>query len=243
MRDLTAMQAAADKAIERFGGIDIVMANAGHRHLGSVLQVDPRGVQDADRRQRGRGVQHGASHAALGDRAARLRADRVVAGGIRRRARAGALRRVEGRRSNTSPTRCGWRSPTAASTSARRTCRGSTRRWCRRPRRICRPSARCSRKLPGPLNKTTSVEKCGEAFVKGIEGRKRADQLPGLGGRAALAQAAVVHPARRTGHVASRARAAAADGRRGRRTGPLRERPHRSAGEAVTCRIAVRCRR
>jgi hypothetical protein len=27
-------------------------------------------------------------------------------------------------------------------------------------------------KLPGPLWKTTSVDKCGEAFVKGIEGRK-----------------------------------------------------------------------
>jgi NAD(P)-dependent dehydrogenase (short-subunit alcohol dehydrogenase family) len=28
-------------------------------------------------------------------------------------------------------------------------------------------------KLPGPLSKTTSVEACGEAFVKGIEARKR----------------------------------------------------------------------
>ena len=27
--------------------------------------------------------------------------------------------------------------------------------------------------LPGPLDKTTSVEKCGDAFVKGIEARKR----------------------------------------------------------------------
>ena len=28
-------------------------------------------------------------------------------------------------------------------------------------------------KLPGPLGKTTSVEACGKAFVKGIEQRKR----------------------------------------------------------------------
>jgi hypothetical protein len=28
-------------------------------------------------------------------------------------------------------------------------------------------------KLPGPLKKTTSVEECGQIFVKGIEGRKR----------------------------------------------------------------------
>ena len=34
-------------------------------------------------------------------------------------------------------------------------------------------------KLPGPLSKTTSVEKCGEAFIKGIEGRKRQINCPG----------------------------------------------------------------
>lgn len=34
------------------------------------------------------------------------------------------------------------------------------------------------RKLPGPLGKTTSVEKCGEEFVKGIEGRKRRINCP-----------------------------------------------------------------
>ncbi|MGH7733746.1 MAG: SDR family oxidoreductase [Gemmatimonadales bacterium] len=42
VRDITAMQAAADKAVERFGGIDVVMANAGIASYGSVLQVDPR---------------------------------------------------------------------------------------------------------------------------------------------------------------------------------------------------------
>jgi NAD(P)-dependent dehydrogenase (short-subunit alcohol dehydrogenase family) len=33
-------------------------------------------------------------------------------------------------------------------------------------------------KLPGPLGKTTSVQACGEAFVKGIEGRKRQINCP-----------------------------------------------------------------
>jgi len=33
-------------------------------------------------------------------------------------------------------------------------------------------------KLPGPLSKTTSVTACGEAFVKGIEGRKRQINCP-----------------------------------------------------------------
>jgi hypothetical protein len=33
--------------------------------------------------------------------------------------------------------------------------------------------------LPGPLGKTTSVEKCGEAFVAGIEARKSRIYCPG----------------------------------------------------------------
>ena len=41
VRDLSSMQAAADAAVERFGGIDVVMANAGIATYGSVLQVDP----------------------------------------------------------------------------------------------------------------------------------------------------------------------------------------------------------
>jgi NAD(P)-dependent dehydrogenase (short-subunit alcohol dehydrogenase family) len=41
VRDLSAMQNTVDMGIERFGGIDIVMANAGIGTYGSVLQVDP----------------------------------------------------------------------------------------------------------------------------------------------------------------------------------------------------------
>lgn len=41
VRDLAAMQKAADAAVERFGGIDVVLANAGIASFGSVLQVDP----------------------------------------------------------------------------------------------------------------------------------------------------------------------------------------------------------
>jgi NAD(P)-dependent dehydrogenase (short-subunit alcohol dehydrogenase family) len=45
VRDLAAMQAAAAKAVERFGGIDVVMANAGIASYGSLLQVDPEAVK------------------------------------------------------------------------------------------------------------------------------------------------------------------------------------------------------
>ena len=41
VRDLAAMQAAADKATDRFGGIDVAIANAGIVSYGSVLHVDP----------------------------------------------------------------------------------------------------------------------------------------------------------------------------------------------------------
>jgi hypothetical protein len=45
VRDLSAMQAAAVKAVEHFGGIDAVVANAGIASYGSVLQVDPEAVK------------------------------------------------------------------------------------------------------------------------------------------------------------------------------------------------------
>ena len=45
VRDLAAMQAAADRAVEKFGGIDTVVANAGIASYGTVLQVDPEAVK------------------------------------------------------------------------------------------------------------------------------------------------------------------------------------------------------
>jgi NAD(P)-dependent dehydrogenase (short-subunit alcohol dehydrogenase family) len=45
VRDLPAMQAAAEQAVERFGGIDVVVANAGIASYGSVLHVDPEAVK------------------------------------------------------------------------------------------------------------------------------------------------------------------------------------------------------
>jgi NAD(P)-dependent dehydrogenase (short-subunit alcohol dehydrogenase family) len=45
VRDLAAMQAAAGQAVDKFGGIDVVVANAGIGSYGSVLQVDPEAVK------------------------------------------------------------------------------------------------------------------------------------------------------------------------------------------------------
>jgi NAD(P)-dependent dehydrogenase (short-subunit alcohol dehydrogenase family) len=41
VRDLPAMESVAARAVERFGGIDVVVANAGIASYGSVQQVDP----------------------------------------------------------------------------------------------------------------------------------------------------------------------------------------------------------
>ena len=41
VRDLPALQTAAENAVKHFGGIDVVVANAGIASYGSVLQVDP----------------------------------------------------------------------------------------------------------------------------------------------------------------------------------------------------------
>ena len=41
VRDLSAMQDLATRAVDRFGGIDVVLANAGIISFGSVLNMDP----------------------------------------------------------------------------------------------------------------------------------------------------------------------------------------------------------
>jgi NAD(P)-dependent dehydrogenase (short-subunit alcohol dehydrogenase family) len=45
VRDLSAMNSAAEQAVTKFGGIDTVVANAGIASYGSVLQVDPLAFQ------------------------------------------------------------------------------------------------------------------------------------------------------------------------------------------------------
>lgn len=45
VRDLAAMQAVVDSVVDKFGGIDVVVANAGIATVGSVLHVDPVAVK------------------------------------------------------------------------------------------------------------------------------------------------------------------------------------------------------
>lgn len=178
VRDLGAMQSAANKGIERFGGIDVVMANAGIATYGSVMQVDPAAFKTLmdvnvlgvfntvraalpsviDRRGYVLIVSSLAAYAAAPGLAPYNAAKAAV------EHFANALRlEVAHHGVDVGSAHMSW---------------------------IDTPLVRDSKKdlstfnemlsnLPGPLGKTTSVEACGEAFIKGIESRKRQINCPG----------------------------------------------------------------
>lgn len=148
VRDLSAMQAAADRAVERFGGIDVVLANAGIASYGSVAQVDP----DAFRRVLDINVL-GVFHTVRATLPAVIerRGYVLIVSSLAAYAACPGLAPYNASRpaSRCWPTRCDWKWPGTASRSARRTCPGSTPRWFATPRTTCRPSIDCSPACPG----------------------------------------------------------------------------------------------
>jgi NAD(P)-dependent dehydrogenase (short-subunit alcohol dehydrogenase family) len=177
VRDLDAMQAAASRAIDRFGGIDIVMANAGIATMGSVLQVDPEAFKTLidvnvvgvfntvraalpsviDRRGYVLIVSSLAAYAAAPGmapyNAAKAGAEHF----------ANALRlEVAHRGVDVGSAHMSW-----IDTPLVREAKSDLSTF-----------REMLSNLPGPLKKTTSVEACGEAFVKGIEERKRQINCP-----------------------------------------------------------------
>jgi NAD(P)-dependent dehydrogenase (short-subunit alcohol dehydrogenase family) len=178
VRDLSAMQAAVDQGVERFGGIDIVMANAGIATYGSVLNVDPEAFKTLldvnvlgvfhtvraalpsviDRRGYVLIVSSLAAYAA----APGMAPYNAAKAGVEHFANALRLE-VAHHGVDVGSAHMSW---------------------------IDTPLVRESKKdlstfnemlsnLPGPLGKTTSVEECGAAFIGGIEGRKRQINCPG----------------------------------------------------------------
>lgn len=172
VRDLDAMQNATAQAVARFGGIDVVLANAGISTYGSVLTVDPEAFR-------------------------RLVDVNVV--GVFNTVRA-ALPSVIDRRGYVlivssaaafaaSPGLAPYNAAKAGVEQFANALRlevahhgvdvGSAHMlWIDTPlvqdAKADLPSFRkMLDALPGPLGRTTSVEACGKAFVKGIEGRKR----------------------------------------------------------------------
>jgi NAD(P)-dependent dehydrogenase (short-subunit alcohol dehydrogenase family) len=182
VRDLEAMQAAVNQAVERFGGIDVVMANAGVASYGSVLQVDPEAFK---------------------------RVIDVNVLGVFHTVRA-ALPSVIDRRGYVlivSSLAAHGGAPGMASYNASK---AGVENFANALRLevahlgvdvgsahmayIDTPLVRDTKSdlatfhevlaLQGPVSKVTSVHKCGKAFVKGIEARKRRINCPGWVGLA-----------------------------------------------------------
>lgn len=177
VRDLAAMQAAVDKGVERFGGIDIVMANAGIATTGSLLAVDPaafRTLIDVNVV----GVFH-TVRAALPSVIERRGYVLIVSSAAAYAAAAGMVpydTSKAGVEHFANALRLEVAHQGVAVGSAHML-------WIDTP--LVRESKAESeafremlRRLPGPLGKTTSVEKCGEIFVAGIEDRKRQINCP-----------------------------------------------------------------
>jgi NAD(P)-dependent dehydrogenase (short-subunit alcohol dehydrogenase family) len=177
VRDLAAMQAAADKAVQKFGGIDVLVANAGIGSYGSMLQVDPEAVKRVldvnllgvfhtvratlpsviDRRGYVLIVSSLAAFAAAPGMAPY---DMSKAGNEHL---ANALRlEVADRGVAVGSAHMSW-----IDTGLVRDSKADMPAF-----------AEMLAKLPWPLRKTTSVDKCAAAFVKGIEGRKRRIYCP-----------------------------------------------------------------
>jgi len=181
VRDLAAMQAATTKGVEHFGGIDIVIANAGISTSGSVLAVDPQafktlidvnvvGVFNTVRAalpsviERRGYVLIVSSAAAYAPAAGMVPYDTSKAG-VEHFANALRLE-VAHRGVDVGSAHMLWIDTPLV----------------REGKADSEAMREMLRRLPGPLGKTTSVEKCGEAFLKGIENRKRQINCPSFVG-------------------------------------------------------------
>jgi NAD(P)-dependent dehydrogenase (short-subunit alcohol dehydrogenase family) len=177
VRDLSAMRRAADNAVERFSGIDIVIANAGVASYGSVQQVDPEAFKRVidvnvvgvfntvraalpaviDRRGYVLVVSSLAAYAASPGMAAYATA------------KAGAEQFANALRLELAPLGVDVGSAHMS--------------WIDTPMvHDVKADLSTFRELlatsRGPVSKTTSVDKCAEAFVRGIEARKHRVNCP-----------------------------------------------------------------
>jgi NAD(P)-dependent dehydrogenase (short-subunit alcohol dehydrogenase family) len=178
VRDLPAMQAVADRAVERFGGIDVVVANAGIATYGSVLQVDPEAVKRLldinvlgafhtvratlpsiiERRGYVLIVSSFAAYAASPG----LAPYHAAKAGVEHFANTLRLE-VAYRGVDVGSAHMSW-IDTPMVQDAKKDLASFTEMLSR---------------VPKPLGNTTSVDKCGAAFVAGIEKRKRQINVPG----------------------------------------------------------------
>ncbi len=178
VRDLSAMQLVADQAVERFGGIDVVVANAGIATYGSVLQVDP----DAVKRLLDINVL-GAFHtvrATLPSIISR-RGYVLIVSSFAAYAASPGLAPYHAAKAGVEHFANTLRLEVAHHGVAVGSAHMS---WIDTPmvqdaKKDLASFREMLTRVPKPLGNTTSVDKCGEAFVKGIEERKRQINVPG----------------------------------------------------------------
>jgi len=169
VRELSAMQAAAAKAIERFGVIDIVMANAGIGAFGSVLEIDPEAFKTVvDVNLMGVFYTVRAALPSVLERRGYV----LVVSSLAAFAAAPGMASYDASKAGVEH----FANSLRLELAHRGVDVGSAHMsWIDTP--LVRESKELSTfqemlaKLPGPLKKTTSVQEC-EAFIKGIEGRK-----------------------------------------------------------------------
>jgi NAD(P)-dependent dehydrogenase (short-subunit alcohol dehydrogenase family) len=171
VRDLPAMEAAAAKAVERFGGIDVVLANAGIASYGSVLQVDPEAfkrVLDVNLL----GVFHTVRAAlpAVIDRRGYV----LIVSSLAAFAAAPGMAPYDASKAGSEHLANALRLEVGHLGVGVGVAHMS---WIdtalvRDTKADLSSFTDLLASLPWPLNKTTSVDKCAAAFVKGIEGRK-----------------------------------------------------------------------
>ncbi|ORW28696.1 short-chain dehydrogenase [Mycobacterium paraense] len=177
VRDLPAMQTAAAKAVERFGGIDVVVANAGIASYGSVLNVDPEAFKRVldvnlvgvfhtaratlpsviDRRGYVLIVSSLAAYAAapgLAPYNASKAGNEIFANALRLE--------VGDRGVGVGSAHMSW-----IDTALVRDSKADLPAF-----------GEMIARLPWPLSKTTTVDKCADALVRGIEGRRRRVYCP-----------------------------------------------------------------
>jgi NAD(P)-dependent dehydrogenase (short-subunit alcohol dehydrogenase family) len=177
VRDRSAMESAVAKGSERFGGIDIVMANAGIGAFGSVLEIDPEAFKTViDVNLMGVFYTVWAALPSVVERRGYVLVVSSLAAFTAGPGMASYLASKAGVEHFANGLRLELAHRGVDVGSAHMS-------WIDTP--LVRESEELTTfgemisKLPGPLKKTTSVEKCGEAFINGIEGRKSRIYCPG----------------------------------------------------------------
>ncbi|MDO3127740.1 SDR family oxidoreductase [Mycobacteroides abscessus subsp. bolletii] len=176
--DLTAMERVAAQAVQRFGGIDVVVANAGLLTFGSVLQIDPAtfkklievnvlGVFHAVRAALPSVIERRGYVLVVSSLAAYAASPAVTAYNASKAAVehfANALRlEVAHRGVDVGSAHMSW-----IDTSMVNDQKSNLSAF-----------SEMLTRLPPPLRTVTSVQACGRAFVKGIERRSRRINCPG----------------------------------------------------------------